>query len=91
MDTQSLRDHLAQLRTELGASASVDQETRALLGDIMRDIVRLTESPDAGAQALPGGAPAERLEGIAVWFRVGAWMSTDKVARKRKTPLSNGV
>jgi hypothetical protein len=68
MDTQSLRDHLTQLRAELGASASVDQETRVLLGDIMRDIIRLTESPGADAQALPGGAPAERLEGIAVQF-----------------------
>jgi|HubBroStandDraft_5_1064220.scaffolds.fasta_scaffold586757_2 hypothetical protein len=68
MDTQSLRDHLTQLRTELGASASVDQETRLLLGDIMRDIVRLTESPAADARALRGGAPAERLEGIAVQF-----------------------
>jgi Domain of unknown function (DUF4404) len=68
MDTKTLRDHLTQLRTELGASTSVDQDTRALLADIMRDIVRLTESPGTALQALPGAAPAERLEGIAVQF-----------------------
>lgn len=68
MDTQSLRDHLTQLRTELGASASVDQETRLLLGDIMRDIIRLTETPGAAVQVPPGAAPAERLEEIAVQF-----------------------
>jgi hypothetical protein len=68
MDTQTLRDHLTQLRAELGASASVDQETRVLLGEIMRDIIRLTESPGADARSLSGSAPAERLEGIAVQF-----------------------
>jgi Domain of unknown function (DUF4404) len=68
MDTKALRDHLAQLHTELGAITSVDPETRLLLGDIMRDIVRLTETPGAAGQPLPGGAPAERLEGIAVQF-----------------------
>ena len=68
MDNKSLRDHLTKLREELATSASVDSETRVLLGDIMRDILRLTESPP-GTQAAPSGAsPAQRLEGIAVQF-----------------------
>ncbi len=60
MDTKSLRDHLTQLRAELSASGTLDPETRTLLGDIMRDVERLDESP--------GTSPAARLEGIAVRF-----------------------
>ena len=60
MDTKSLRDHLTQLRAELSASGSIDPETRTLLGDIMRDVERLSESP--------GASPAARLEGVAVRF-----------------------
>lgn len=63
MDTNSLRDHLKQLRTELATSESVDAESRQLLGDIMRDIDRLTDLPDS--------SPALRLEGLAVQFEAG--------------------
>jgi Domain of unknown function (DUF4404) len=68
MDNQGLREHLTQLRAELGASGPVDQETRVLLGEILRDIIRLTETPGAERRALSGAAPAERLEAIAVQF-----------------------
>jgi Domain of unknown function (DUF4404) len=68
MDSKSLQDHLTKLRAELAASDSVDTETRVLLGDIMRDILRLTELPPGTSGALPGTSPADRLEGIAVQF-----------------------
>jgi hypothetical protein len=68
MDNKSLRDHLAKLHTELAASDSVDTETRVMLGDIMRDILRLTESPSGAPGTLPGAPAAARLEEIAVQF-----------------------
>ncbi len=60
MDNQSLRDHLTQLHAELSASGSVDPETKAMLGDVMRDLERLSGTSAA--------SPAARLEGIAVRF-----------------------
>jgi hypothetical protein len=68
MDNKSLRDQLTKLHEDLSASGSVDSETRVLLGDIMRDILRLTELPPGTRGALPGASPADRLEGIAVQF-----------------------
>ena len=69
MDAKALREHLEQLHAELGGSGPVDTETRALLGDIMRDIARLTEAPGNAPATEP--SPAERLEGIAVRFEAG--------------------
>lgn len=71
MDARELREHLQQLHTELGDSGPVDAETRALLGDIMRDIARLTEPGGAVATAPGAASPADRLEGIAVRFEAG--------------------
>jgi hypothetical protein len=68
MDSKILRDQLTKLRDELAASGSVDSETRVLLGDIMHDILRLTESPSGTVRAPPGASPADRLEGVAVQF-----------------------
>jgi hypothetical protein len=68
MDSKALREQLARLHADLAGSGPVDPETRALLGDIMRDIVRLTESPGGGAAVAQGPSPAQRLEGVAVQF-----------------------
>ncbi|MFI4889858.1 MAG: DUF4404 family protein [Steroidobacterales bacterium] len=68
MDIKSLREHLAQLHTELAGSGPVDPETRKMLEEIVRDIVRLTESPGAAAASAQGPSTAQRLEGIAVQF-----------------------
>lgn len=68
MDIKSLRERLEQLHTELAGSGPVDSETRKLLENVMRDIVRLTESPGGEAAAAPGPSRAQRLEGIAVQF-----------------------
>jgi len=67
VNQESLRELLARVHERLRAAASVDGETRELLGTLMRDIER----------ALGGGAPvaagpaASRLEGIAVQFQAG--------------------
>ena len=68
MDIKSLQQRLAQLHTELAGSGPVDPETRRLLTEIMRDIVRLTESPGGDAEVDLGSSRAQRLEGIAVQF-----------------------
>ncbi len=61
MDSNELHETLARLHQELAATASVDAETRALLGEIVADIGRLN-SPAAAP------SPASRLEGVAVQF-----------------------
>ena len=77
MDPKTLREQLEKLHAELAGSGPVDAETRALLGDIMRDIARLTEAArlqDPSSSAVgqpPGPSPAARLEGIAVRFEAG--------------------
>ena len=71
MDSDVLREQLTKLHEELGRVSSVDPRATQLLGEIMQDIKRLTESPAAG----PGVAPQpsslpDRLEEIAVRFEV---------------------
>jgi hypothetical protein len=71
MDSDVLREQLTKLHEELGRVSSVDPRSTQLLGEIMQDIKRLTES----SAASPGGAPQasslpDRLEEIAVRFEV---------------------
>lgn len=74
MNQESLRELLARVHERLSASGSVDQEARALLGTVLRDIERALAPTAGGAQAgaaalLPGQAP--RLESLAVRFEAG--------------------
>jgi Domain of unknown function (DUF4404) len=75
MSQESLRDLLARLHERLSGSASVDRESRALLGTVMRDIERAL-APGAALQAgaaapVPAAAHAPRLESLAVRFEAG--------------------
>ncbi|TLY57807.1 MAG: DUF4404 family protein [Gammaproteobacteria bacterium] len=75
MTQESLRELLARLHERLGGSATLDRESRALLGTVMRDIERAL-APGAGLQAdaaalMPAAAHAPRLESLAVRFEAG--------------------
>jgi hypothetical protein len=65
MSQESLRELLARVHERLSASGSVDRESRALLGTVMRDIERAL-APGAHA-----AAHAPRLESLAVQFEAG--------------------
>src|SRR5437762_11702881 len=75
MTQESLRELLARLHERLGGSATLDRESRALLGTVMRDIERAL-APGAGLQAdaaalMPAAAHAPRLESLAVRVEAG--------------------
>ena len=75
MTQESLRELLARLHERLGGSTTLDRESRALLGTVMRDIERAL-APGAGLQAdaaalMPAAAHAPRLESLAVRFEAG--------------------
>jgi predicted component of type VI protein secretion system len=75
MTEESLRELLARLHERLSASASIDRDSRALLGTVMRDIERAL-APGTGSQAdaaalVPAAAHAPRLESLAVRFEAG--------------------
>jgi hypothetical protein len=59
MDPNELRREIAKLQTDLATADRVDPESRELLGQIMRDITRLTESAPSGR--VPAGRGADRL------------------------------
>jgi len=65
MDKDSLREHLAKLHAELSEAHSGDPETHRPLGEILPDIKRFADQPDAASadDTLP-----ERLERVAVHF-----------------------
>ena len=71
MAEESLRELLARLHQQLGASGrTLDGESRQLLTTVMRDIERTLEAAsveDGGAAA----AHTPRLESLAVRFEVG--------------------
>src|SRR5207249_2629966 len=75
MTQETLRELLARLHERLGGSATLDRESRALLGTVMRDIERAL-APGAGLEAdaaalMPAAAHAPRLESLAVRFEAG--------------------
>ncbi len=65
MANESLRERLAQLHAELSDAHRGDPETHRSLGEILPDIKRLSEQPDAASTdaSLP-----QRLERVAVQF-----------------------
>jgi len=67
MPEETLRELLARVHEHLSVSGSVDQESRQLLGTVMRDIERALQPAPAGAAA----AQAQRLESLAVRFEAG--------------------
>lgn len=69
MTEESLRELLARLHQRLSASASVDRDSRALLGTVMRDIERAL-APETGSHE-DAAAHAPRLESLAVRFEAG--------------------
>ena len=69
MTEESLRELLARLHERLSASASIDRDSRALLGTVMRDIERAL-APESGSHA-DAAAHAPRLESLAVRFEAG--------------------
>jgi Domain of unknown function (DUF4404) len=68
MPQDSLRELLARVHEHLSRSGSVDQESRQLLGTVMRDIERALQPPAAAGDA---ATQAPRLESLAVRFEVG--------------------
>jgi len=68
MPQDSLRELLARVHEHLGRSGSVDQESRQLLGTLMRDIERALQVPAASGDA---ATQAPRLESLAVRFEAG--------------------
>jgi len=75
MTEESLRELLARVHERLAVSRSLDGESRALLGTLMRDIERALAPPVGGAAAAapPRAAAthAPRLESLAVKFEIG--------------------
>ena len=68
MTQESLPQLLARVHERLAASGSLDQESRHLLGTLVRDIERALGGPAAtGAAAVH----APRLESLAVKFEAG--------------------
>src|SRR3989442_15327111 len=75
MTQESLRELLARLHERLGGRATLDPESRALLGTGMRDIERAL-APGAGLEAdaaalMPAAAHAPRPETPPVRFEAG--------------------
>jgi len=68
MAQDSLRELLARVHERLSASAGVlDEDSRRLLGTVMRDIERALQPQASGDAA----AQAPRLESLAVRFEAG--------------------
>ena len=63
MNPEDLHKTLARLRAELGNASSIDEESRLMLQEVVRDAERLR----AGSQAEPQSW-TERLEALAVRF-----------------------
>ncbi|HEY0768030.1 MAG TPA: DUF4404 family protein [Steroidobacteraceae bacterium] len=75
MTQESLRELLARVHERLSASGSLDRESRALLGTVMRDIERAlapaAQTAPGPAALAPAAAHAPRLESLAVQFEAG--------------------
>jgi hypothetical protein len=70
MTQESLRELLARVHERLSASgASVDAESRRLLGTLTRDIERALGAGAADAAAAGAAQAAPRLESLAVRFQ----------------------
>ena len=65
MSDENLRDLLARVREHLGKAGSIDQDSRALLATVVRDIERTLNRGGEGA-ATKAAEHAPRLEAVAV-------------------------
>jgi hypothetical protein len=63
MDPEILRDQLSKLHDELKKTRVIDPKASEMLGEVLKDIRRLLELPDAADPSL-----TDRLERIAVQF-----------------------
>lgn len=75
MVADELRNTLTGLHQLLGASPTLDADSRAMLRTVLHDIERALEGPEGGAVAAPGAgaaespsSPVERLETLATRF-----------------------
>jgi Domain of unknown function (DUF4404) len=68
MDKKSLRERIAKLHAELSAAHRDDPEARRPLGEILPDIKRLAEQPEAFGSASSDASLSRRLERVAVQF-----------------------
>ncbi len=69
MNQESLRELLARVHERLSqAGGTVDQESRELLGTLMRDIERTLSANDTRSTTHSADANAPRLESLAVQF-----------------------
>lgn len=68
MPQQSLRDLLLRVRARVSEGGPADEESRAQLNSVVRDIEHTLAEQDSGA-ATAGHAP--RLESLAVRFEAG--------------------
>jgi predicted component of type VI protein secretion system len=68
---ESLRELLTRVHERLSKAATVDQDSRQLLGTLTRDIERALGSqpqPDAAEKRRVGRESVSRLEGLAAQF-----------------------
>jgi hypothetical protein len=68
MDTNSLRDLLAKLHTQMADALRADPKSMESLNDTMRDLHRLVENSDAASATTGHDSIPARLENIAVQF-----------------------
>jgi predicted component of type VI protein secretion system len=71
MSEENLRDLLARVHERLAKAGSIDQDSRALLATVVRDIERTLNRGDEGA-AGRAAEQAPRLEAVAVQLLVKA-------------------
>ena len=65
MNSEQLHKILARLRLELGKTSSIDEDSRSLLQEVMREAEKLPTKPAGGASS---HSRLQRLEALAVQF-----------------------
>jgi hypothetical protein len=71
MSEESLRELLAQVHERLGASGTLDRDSRQLLGTVMRDIERALAAGESAEATGAAAVHTPRLESLAVRFEAG--------------------
>lgn len=91
METRKLQESLAQIHEELGSTAQVDDDTRALLAQLGADIARLLEQPRDDRDAEDKSVLAERLRGAVGEFEATHPRLTETLARLADTLSGMGI
>ena len=91
METRKLQESLAQIHEELGSTAQVDDDTRALLAQLGADIARLLEQPRDDRDAEDKSVLAERLRGAVGEFEATHPRPTETLARLADTLSGMGI